>query len=126
MIDWAGIGILILILLGSFLVISAPPDPQYSVSVYGPTDAPEGEAVVAIQNLSVENRELFLDAFDDGKRFAEPPDVTEIYVAYEGETYQMVSSVHEGSVFSLLMPPLGGLFIVIGCLIGVHQYYYSS
>ena len=124
--DRGVVAMLILILVGSFLIVTAPPDPEYSVSVYGPTEVPDGENAVPFQNLSQENSDLFLNAFDDGKRFAEPPDVTEVYVAYEGETYQMTSSVHEGSLFSLLMPPLGGLFILIACLIGVYQYSYSS
>ena len=120
------VGILLLILFGSFLVVTAPPDPVYSVSIYGPTEASDGEAAVAFQNLSEENRELFLEAFDDGKHFADPPNITEVYVAYEGQTYQMMSSAQEGSVFSLLMPPLGGLFILIGCLIAAYRYLYRS
>jgi len=124
--DRGVVGILILILFGSFLIVTAPPDPEYSVSVYGPTEAPDGESAVTFKNLSGENRELFLEAFDDGKRFAEPPNVTRVYVAYEGGTYLMTSSAHEGSVFSLLMPPLGGLFIFTGCLIGGYRYLYHS
>lgn len=118
--------ILLCVLFGSFLIVTAPPDPQYSVSVYGPTDVPNGETAIAFQNLSEENRELFLDSFEDATRFGDPPDITERYVTYEGETYQITSSAHEGSVFSLLMPPLGGLFIVIGGLIGAYRYFSRS
>jgi hypothetical protein len=120
--DRGVIWILLPLLVGGFLIVTAPPDPQYSVSVYGPTDVPESETAVAFQNLSEENRALFLETFDDGMRFADPPDLTEIYVSYEGEIYQMTSSVHEGSVFSLLVPPLGGLFIFTGCLVAVYRH----
>lgn len=115
-----------LILVGGFLLVTAPPDPYYSVSVYGPTDAPEGEPVVEFENLSAENRSLFRESFDDAKRFAEPPTVRERYVDYDGETYRMSSSVHEGSVFSLFMPPIGGFFLVIGGIVAVYRHLYRS
>lgn len=115
-----------LVLFGVVLVVTAPPDPQYSVSVSGPTDPPEDEDVVAFENLSEDNRELFREAFDDDERFAEPPDVEERYVEYEGDTYRMSSAAHEGPVLSLLMPPLGGLFAVAGVLVAAYSRLYRS
>lgn len=111
-----------LVLVGTLLVVTAPPDPQYSVSVYGPTDPPQSEPIVDFEDLSQEERDLFLDAFDDAKRFADPPDVQEVYVSYEGGTYQMAASAHEGPVLSLLMPAVGGVAILAGLLVAAYRY----
>ena len=111
-----------LLLVGILLIVTAPPDPQYSVSVYGPTDPPGGEQVVAFENLSQEDRDLFLETFDDAKRFADPPNVQDVYVGYEGETYQMAAAVHEGPVLSLLMPAFGAVLILAGGLVAAYRY----
>lgn len=120
------LSIVLLFLLGGYVIVTAPPDPVYSVSVDGPTDVPDDETAVAFQNLSEENRTLFLDAFDEERNFAEPPGVTEAYVLYEGETYLLRLSASEGPVFSLLMPPLGGLLVFTGCLVAVYRHFYRS
>lgn len=86
-----------LILIGVLLIGTAPPDPQYSVGVYGPMDTPTGETAIAFENLSPENRSLFEDSFDSGSQFATPADIEVLYVEYDGETYRMSQSVGEGA-----------------------------
>ncbi|WP_226010314.1 hypothetical protein [Halomicrobium salinisoli] len=114
-----------LIVVGAALVVTAPPDPQYSVSVSGPTEAPEDEPVVAFEDLSEENRTLFRESFDDGTRSGDPPPIESMYVEYEGETYEMAASAHEGPVLSLIQPPIGGIVALVGCLLLGYRYYRS-
>lgn len=109
-----------LILIGGLLIGTAPPDPQYSVGVYGPTDTLTGESAVAFENLSTQNQSLFEDSFDSASRSSTPADIQVMYVEYDGETYRMSESVGEGSLFSLLQPPVGLIFIMIGLLTAVY------
>lgn len=113
-----------LVVFGLLLVVTAPPDPSYSVSVYGPTDPPSDESVVAFENLSEENRDLFRAALERDQRFAEPPDVETTHVAYEGDTYEMSLAAHEGPLLSLVQPPIGGLFVLAGCLVAAYRHLY--
>lgn len=116
----------VLVLAGVWLVATAPPDPQYSVSVYGPTEALDDEPVVAYENLSENDQELFRQALSDGYRSPEPPDIEAEYVRYESEVYEVLTAAHEGSVFSLLLPPLGGLLALVGTLVLAYSRLYRS
>jgi len=114
-----------LVLLGIALVATAPPDPQFSMSVYT-EEAPDDEPVVAYENLSTEEQQLFSEALSDGHRSANPPEFEAEYVAYEGETYRVATYAHEGPVLSLLMPPLGGVVALVGILAVAYVRLYRS
>ncbi|MDS0257890.1 hypothetical protein NDI56_00545 [Haloarcula sp. S1CR25-12] len=110
-----------LVVVGALFVATAPPDPQYSVSVSGPIEPPADEPVVAFENLSEENRTLFGEALEADQRSGDPPGIEDGYVAYEGGIYQLSTAVHEGPAGSLLMPSIGGLLIIAGCVLAAYR-----
>ena len=86
----------------------------------------DDEPVVAFETLSEDEQRLFRQALSDGYRSPEPPDIEAEYVEYEEEVYEVFTSVHEGSVFSLLVPPLGGAIALVGVLVVAYSRLYRS
>ncbi len=102
--------------LGLALVVTAPSEPTYSLSVSESPDATPDEVAEFVQ-LETDAQREFL-ALLDGEEWesSDPPALENGYVRYKDSQYRVYLSVSESSVASLLQPVLGGGVTLLGAL----------
>ncbi len=106
--------LLLVALVGVGLILGAPPDPQYSLSVT-PAENATGDAVRGFESLDEGQRELFISAME-GKpaESADPSGIDAEYVRFDGDLYRVRTNVAEGPVLSVLMPLVGQWTVFLG------------
>lgn|GEM_PF-2010713 len=113
--DRTDAALVLVALLGVAVILAAPPDPQYSIAV-AESAAPPDADVTAFDSLDEEAQTRFRQelAGDTGS-FGAAPALANGYVDYEGTTYRVDVSAHEGPVLAVLLPLVGmGLLAVAG------------
>ena len=104
----------LLVLLGVVVFLSAPPDPQYSVSVRQ-ASAPADADVRSFSALGADAQDRFVRAVDgESVRFGDSPTLENGVVRYEGRTYRVSVSAHEGPVLAMVLPAFGIVLAGLG------------
>jgi len=105
--DRVDVALALLVVFGVVVFLSAPPDPEYSVSVRQ-ASAPGDADVRSFSTLGAEAQDRFVRAVDgESVRFGDPPTLENGFVRYDGTTYRVSVSAHEGPVLAMVMPALG-------------------
>ncbi len=114
--DRTDVGLVVLALLGIGLVVTAPPEPIYSLSISAASDAPPDE-VRQFGDLNTDAQLEFLEVLQ-GERWSgsEAPALSNTYVRYKGDLYRVDVSVSESSIASLLQPVVGSGIAMLGGL----------
>lgn len=106
--DRTDVGLVVFALLGIGLVVTAPPEPIYSLSISAAPGATPDE-VEQFGDLNTDAQVEFLEVLQ-GERWSgsEAPALSNSYVRYKGDLYRVDVSVSESSIASLLQPVVGG------------------
>lgn len=105
--DRVDVALALLVVFGVVVFLSAPPDPQYSVSVRQ-ASAPADADVRSFSALGADAQDRFVRAVDgESVRFGDPPTLEHGFVRYDGTTYRVSVSAHEGPVLAMVLPALG-------------------
>ena len=118
---WKPVVAVFLILLGGYIIVTAPPDPVYSVQISGPNEVSENQSTVAFQNLSEEQKDVFLDELDGNNNYADEPEIPDDGVVYEGTVYYLGTGVAPNTSSRTAESLLGVLFIVAGGVVAVSR-----
>jgi hypothetical protein len=103
-------------LFGLGLVLTAPPEPMYSMSVDATPNADPTD-VIEFVDLDTDAQQEFLSLLEGERwRSSHPPALENAFVRYKDSRYRVSVSVSESSVFSLLQPVVGGGVLLVGAV----------